>query len=619
MSNPTTGHRARATRSLRLATVVAALGLAIVAPSPATATDTVVATIPNASGNGSPVGVVVSPDGSRVYSLGPGAGTVSVIDTASKAIVGTIAGANSPYGLVVTPDGTRLYVSDFGADAVRVVDTATNQIVESITVGDGPTGIAISPDGTRVYAANTNGTFGNTTMSIIDTTTVPPAVTVTLAGTLGARSVVVSADGTRVYIANTSSGTSSVSILDTTTNTFEPNISLGTATNQLRSMVLSGTKIYGTRSGSDAVAIIDLTTKLVTTIPGGESATGIALTPDGTRIYVTNPNAAASIDTVTAISTARIGTLDPPVIDDSILVGNDPRGIAITPDSRYAYVANAVDQTVSVIALDTFPAIVTSTVPNGTAGVPYSTHLDVTGTPTPTFASAPIVGILPPGLTISPSGDLTGTPTAAGTYSFTLRVSSQVSGGIPGSDTRQYTIEVAPVVADAPLALSAQLAGDAIDLAWTAPTFDGGTPITGYRIERSINGGPFDELVADTASTATAYTDTEVQPGSTYAYRVYALNAAGESLVSNEAAVVIPPVETTTTTTTTPTTTAPSTTAPAPPVPSTQPPVPSSVPELPQTGSNSSTQTLLALVAVLGGAALLLIVRRRKPNPRRIR
>ena len=74
-----------------------------------------------------------------------------------------------------------------------------------------------------------------------------------------------------------------------------------------------------------------------------------------------------------------------------------------------------------------------------------------------------------------------------------------------------------------------------IDLAWAAPAYDGGAPITGYRIEVSEDGALWRNLVAHTGVTATIYSHDGLAPGSTRFYRVSATNSAGTGRASNEA------------------------------------------------------------------------------------
>ena len=73
-----------------------------------------------------------------------------------------------------------------------------------------------------------------------------------------------------------------------------------------------------------------------------------------------------------------------------------------------------------------------------------------------------------------------------------------------------------------------------IDLSWTAPS-NGGSAITGYFIERSLNGVTYSTLVANTFTTSTTYTDTGLTSAQTYYYRVSAINAVGTGTASSAA------------------------------------------------------------------------------------
>ena len=83
--------------------------------------------------------------------------------------------------------------------------------------------------------------------------------------------------------------------------------------------------------------------------------------------------------------------------------------------------------------------------------------------------------------------------------------------------------------------LSARAQGTSdIALTWTAPVSDGGSPVTGYRIEWSRTGSsPWTE--ADKGSRTTGYTHSGLAPGTTRHYRVRAINRAGPSAWSSVA------------------------------------------------------------------------------------
>jgi titin len=74
-----------------------------------------------------------------------------------------------------------------------------------------------------------------------------------------------------------------------------------------------------------------------------------------------------------------------------------------------------------------------------------------------------------------------------------------------------------------------------IDLVWNAPTNDGGSPITGYKIDVKTGTGGYVTLKDNTGSTSRTYSHPDRITGTTYAYKVYAINSVGTSTSSNEA------------------------------------------------------------------------------------
>ena len=90
-------------------------------------------------------------------------------------------------------------------------------------------------------------------------------------------------------------------------------------------------------------------------------------------------------------------------------------------------------------------------------------------------------------------------------------------------------------VPGAPTALSATAAGGTqINLSWTAPTDDGGSPIIGYKIEVSPDGNAdWTELVANTGNANTTYEHIGLTVGTSRHYRVSAINSDGVGDPSN--------------------------------------------------------------------------------------
>ena len=121
-----------------------------------------------------------------------------------------------------------------------------------------------------------------------------------------------------------------------------------------------------------------------------------------------------------------------------------------------------------------------------------------------------------------------------------------ISHAVTGGDYVGVTVESVVVTVDddesvdtvpgVPTDLSASTGGNTrINLSWTAPGDDGGSPITGYKIEVSPDGNAnWTELVANTGTTTTTtYAHIGLAVGTTRHYRVSAINSAGAGDPSN--------------------------------------------------------------------------------------
>ena len=133
-------------------------------------------------------------------------------------------------------------------------------------------------------------------------------------------------------------------------------------------------------------------------------------------------------------------------------------------------------------------SVTTATLPDGTAGTAYiSTTLDATGGISPYTWSVP-PGTLPPGLALSSSGVISGTPSSPGTFSFTVTVTDAENPA--ATATRTLSILVHP----APLAITTtSLAGGQVGSAYsqTLAATGGVTPyswsVTGLPPGLSVN------------------------------------------------------------------------------------------------------------------------------------
>ena len=89
-------------------------------------------------------------------------GSVSVVDLSRNAEIKSIEVGLHPTGMVLSPDGDKLYVAYANSDIISVVDTGTDEVVDNISVhrkegmlfGSSPNDLTISPDSKYLYVAN---------------------------------------------------------------------------------------------------------------------------------------------------------------------------------------------------------------------------------------------------------------------------------------------------------------------------------------------------------------------------------------------------------------------------------------------------------------------------------
>src|SRR5215467_15708353 len=89
----------------------------------------------------------------RIVQTNSAGDNIHLIDPAMNKVVGEIKGIEAPHGVVVAPDGSRIYVSEQADNTVTVVDGKTLQVTKRIRLSGNPNLIDITPDGRRLYVA----------------------------------------------------------------------------------------------------------------------------------------------------------------------------------------------------------------------------------------------------------------------------------------------------------------------------------------------------------------------------------------------------------------------------------------------------------------------------------
>ncbi|WP_167767652.1 autotransporter domain-containing protein [Bradyrhizobium frederickii] len=139
---------------------------------------------------------------------------------------------------------------------------------------------------------------------------------------------VFSADGRFAYVAAMSGA---VDVIDVVSRTVVATIPVAVGPAGL-ALSPDGSSLYVTSSGANSVTVISTATNLVVGSPIAVGAVpyGVVVSPDGSRVYVANEGS-ASVSIIDAASKTVIG---------AVAVGGGPSGISVSPDGSRIYVAN---------------------------------------------------------------------------------------------------------------------------------------------------------------------------------------------------------------------------------------------------------------------------------------
>lgn len=283
-----------------------------------------------------PVSVAVAADGSLACVANQGSDSLSILDLRSAVVVATLSVGDRPAGVVLSPDGAWIAVAESGDDRVRWIDAASLRTVRVLATADRPYGLAFTPDGRRLLVTHLlSGAV--TVLPVAGHRCYLPLVRRGLAGawwsssTAGDQSqpaavelsiptwpnvapapaVIVNAAGTRAYLPqtmanglgyNTGFDTSvfpKVSVLNLTSNQHQTSehVSLPETDRPVGlpwdvALARDDTELWVVNSASNDVSVINLSTparpQRVANIPVGDNPRGIVLSPDGSTVYVNN-------------------------------------------------------------------------------------------------------------------------------------------------------------------------------------------------------------------------------------------------------------------------------------------------------------------------------------------
>jgi YVTN family beta-propeller protein len=343
-----------------------------------------------------PLNMALSPDGKEIYVACEASHTVIVVNVRDLQKVAEIEAGHHPTDVTFSPDGTKAYVSNRLDDTVAVIDVSSRKVLSTINVGDEPHGVLTDASGRNLYVLNTSAD----SISVIDTTTLKEIKR--LSASRSPWSLSRSPDGSLIYLTNNLSRfvkfrttpMSEVTVIDT-----------GRAVVQDRIVVPDSNLLQGIDwhpSGKFALITINRTKNLVPmtrllqgwTITNGlgiiwkdgrvdqvlldepgmcfPDPADVAFTPDGKLALVTSSGSdrIAVVDVERLISMLEAASdherehvfpnhMGKPTefVKTYIPVKNSPRGIVVTSDGKTAFVANALDDSLTAIDIDKLEAV----------------------------------------------------------------------------------------------------------------------------------------------------------------------------------------------------------------------------------------------------------------------
>ncbi len=247
--------------------------------------------------------VAFSPDGSVAYVTNFGSGTVSKLDPISMGVEEEWVVGPKPYGVVATAQS--VFVTHLLTDTITVLRAGTGEVSDRMTVGAFPAGMALADEAqtllvTHLYSGE---------LTAIDTESLSVAwVLSTGVDSNLSQFVIVGPDEQFAYLPQTKTNTENpymvfddtvfpvVNAVDLTSAQLSRSgrITLDTAdepVNMPFAMAISAdaSSAFIANAGSNDVSIIDLATgRGLGHIDVGANPRGIAMSPDGARVFVNN-------------------------------------------------------------------------------------------------------------------------------------------------------------------------------------------------------------------------------------------------------------------------------------------------------------------------------------------
>ena len=276
----------------------------------------------------------------------------------------------------VNPSGAetpQVFVGNGGLKTVRAVKTSTNEgasLATSGTIGIEPNSMAVNPEGTKVVVAE--GASHQVQIITVSSHAVGAAVAIPEVAGIKSRpdAVAITPNGLTAYVVDGANNL--VYPLTISTGTLGAGIAVGAQGDPGAIVVTpNGEKVYVANYSSHNVSVITTASNTVTatvTIGAGETGKPIALavTPSSAHVYVADQGNAQVDDITTASDTVTKTIAVGSMADANVVGGGDPNILAVTPEGSKLYVASYTAGTVADIATSTDTVTNTITLPGTT-------------------------------------------------------------------------------------------------------------------------------------------------------------------------------------------------------------------------------------------------------------
>ena len=305
-------------------------------------------------------GMGFSPDHRLLDVISIGSNSVTLIDTQTNSVKGTVYVGRAPHEAFFTPDGNQLWVAVRGENYVSVIDPKAMREVRRITVANGPGMIMFRPDGKYAFICSSF----TPELDVVDTKTDKVIARLPQVSPFSPN-IAVSPDGQQVWITLKDTGKTQVYSARRPFRTLAV-INTGPITNHVNMVDnANGHFAYVTVGGENEVKVLSRTAPfpLIATIPTGPLPHGIWPSGDGNRVYVglENGDAVSAIDTLTNKVIATIPC------------GEAPQALVYVPDavSQGDGIANlsSLGSLGNAVKLTLFPPAGTSSVARASVAV----------------------------------------------------------------------------------------------------------------------------------------------------------------------------------------------------------------------------------------------------------